>query len=48
MPKDKKRGDTLILQLSALHNQQFPRPEVNADQAVLFEMEPQKVRGERL
>lgn len=46
--QEQKRGDTLVLQLSALLNQQFPRPEANADQEVLFEMEPQKVRGERL
>lgn len=44
----KKTGDILILQLSTSHNQQFPRPDANADQAVLLEMEPQKVRGERL
>lgn len=44
-----RRGDTLILQLSALHNHQVPRPEAKADQAkVLFEMEPQKATGERL
>lgn len=42
-----KNGVPLMLtdQLSVLHNHQYPRPEVgvgNADQVVLFEMEPQK------